>query len=141
MRFVSGAFSWAFALVPTVYIGGMLWYFTGFGGNSAEGIVETGLGPTVLGLTVVGVILTVPLIIKLLRAATGVNRVPGAGFDANLKPGEVVGEPAFDADAAFANYMRKREAGVVGDVSVDVADGDALAPVAPRPSNFGRKAV
>ena len=127
-------------LIPIVYIGWLLYYFVGVGGGTAEGVAGIGLGPTVIGLSIVGLLFALPLIIKLLRAATGVNRVPGASFDAKLKPGEVVVEPAFDADAAFASYMRKREAGVVGDVTVDPAD-DALAPLSPRPASFGRKTI
>ena len=75
------------------------------------------------------------------NATTGVNRVPGASFDAKLRPGEVVVEPEFDADAAFASYMRKREAGVVGDVMVDPADRGPVAPGSPRPASFGRKTI
>ena len=127
-------------LIPLVWIGWLLYHFVGVGGGTAEGVAGIGLGPTVIGLSIVGLLFALPLIIKLLRATTGVNRVPGASFDAKLKPGEVVVEPEFDADAAFASYMRKREAGVVGDVSVDPA-GDAPAPFSPRPTSFGRKAL
>ena len=127
-------------LIPIVYIGWLLYYFVGVGGGTAEGVAGIGLGPTVIGLSIVGLLFALPLIIKLLRATTGVNRVPGASFEAKLKPGEVVVEPEFDPDAAFANYMRKREAGVVGDVSVGSAN-DAPAPFSPRPASFGRKTL
>ncbi|MBU0825882.1 MAG: hypothetical protein KKA44_07120 [Alphaproteobacteria bacterium] len=127
-------------LIPILYIGWLLYYFVGVGGGTAEGVAGIGLGPTVIGLSIVGLLFALPLIIKLLRATTGVNRVPGASFDAKLKPGEVVVEPEFDADAAFASYMRKREAGVVGDVTVDPAD-DAPAPFSQRPASFGRKTI
>ncbi|HEV7340912.1 MAG TPA: hypothetical protein VGN68_04700 [Sphingopyxis sp.] len=128
-------------LIPLVWIGWLLYHFVGVGGGTAEGVAGIGLGPTVIGLSLVGLLFALPLIIKLLRAATGVNRVPGASFDAKLKPGEVVVEPEFDADAAFASYMRKREAGVVGDVTVDPADHKPPAPFAPRPAGFGRKTI
>ena len=127
-------------LIPLVWIGWLLYHFVGVSGGTAEGVAGIGLGPTVIGLSIVGLLFALPLIIKLLRAATGVNRVPGASFEARLKPGEVAVEPEFDADAAFASYMRKREAGVVGDVSVDAAD-DVSAPIPPRPASFGRKTV
>lgn len=128
-------------LIPLVYIGWLLRHFIGVGGGTAEGVAGIGLGPTVIGLSIVGLLFALPLIIKLLRAATGVNRVPGASFDAKLKPGEVAVEPTFDADAAFANYMRNREAGVAGDVSVDPAASEPPASFAPRPGGFGRKAT
>ncbi|MBK6414391.1 hypothetical protein [Sphingopyxis sp.] len=128
-------------LIPLVWIGWLLRHFVGVGGGTAEGVAGIGLGPTVIGLSIVGLLFALPLIIKLLRATTGVDRVPGASFETKLKPGEVVVEPAFDADAAFANYMRKREAGVVGNVSVNPADHESSEPFAPRPSGFGRKSV
>jgi hypothetical protein len=128
-------------LIPLVWIGWLLYHFIGVGGGTAEGVAGIGLGPTVIGLSIVGLLFALPLIIKLLRAATGVNRVPGASVDAKLKPGEIVVEPEFDADAAFASYMRKREAGVVGDVTVDPADRGPVAPVPPRPASFGRKTI
>lgn len=127
-------------LIPILYIGWLLYYFVGVGGGTAEGVAGIGLGPTVIGLSLVGLLFALPLIIKLLRATTGVDRVPGASFDAKLKPGEVAVEPEFDADAAFASYMRKREASMVGDVPVDAAE-DAPAPFSPRPASFGRKAI
>ncbi len=127
-------------LIPLVWIGWLLYHFIGVGGGTAEGVAGIGLGPTVIGLSIVGLLLALPLIIKLLRAGTGVNRVPGASFDTKLKPGEVLVEPEFDADAAFANYMRKRDAGLIGDVSTDAAD-DGAVQSPPRPAGFGRKAI
>jgi hypothetical protein len=130
-------------LLPLVYIGWLLRHFIGVGGGSAEGVAMIGLGPTVIGLSIIGLLFALPLIIKLLRAATGVNRVPGKSFEATLKPGEISVEPAFDADAAFANYMRKREN--MGDtppdeaLSLGAADDDGFAPV--RPASFGRKGL
>lgn len=136
MRFLSGAFSWAFALIPAAYIGAMLWYFRGVGGGSAEGIANIGLGPTVMGLTFVGVILSLPVIVKLIRILTGANRVPGAaaGGDPPLETG------GFDADAAFANYMRNRDSALPPPIASDAVSDD-LRPFAPRPGGFGRKGV
>ncbi|MBL9066271.1 MAG: hypothetical protein JNN10_08260 [Sphingopyxis sp.] len=91
-------------------------------------------------LVVVGVLLiALPLIIKNLGTAAGAHGGADMGFEARLKPGEVLVEPEFDPDAAFANYMRKREAGLVGDVSVD-AD-DAASQMSTHPTSFGRKAI
>lgn len=128
------------ALVPIIYIGWMLRHFVGVGGGTADGVAGIGLGPTVIGLSIVGLLVALPLIIKLLRATTGVNRVLGAGFDAKLNPGEVADAPTFDADAAFANYMRNRDAAGVVDASPAVTAANP-APFAPRPSGFGRKTV
>lgn len=137
MRFIGGAFSWAFALIPTAYIGWMLWYFMGVGGNSAEGIVGIGLGPTVLGLAFVGLILTLPVLIKLMRVISGTNRVPGSRAAAGDVAVETQG---FDADAAFANYMRNRDAAPPPPIATDSVEDD-LRPFTPRPGGFGRKVV
>ena len=137
MRLIGGAFSWAFALIPTAYIGALLWYFMGVGGNSAEGIVGIGLGPTVIGLATVGLLLALPLLIKLLRVVSGTNRVPDAGAAAGEPLADTQG---FDPDAAFANYMRGRNAAPPPPIASD-ALGDDLRPFTPRPGGFGRKGV
>ncbi len=87
-----------------------------------------------------GMLIALLFIIKNMRTDAGAGHAAGAGFEAKLKPGEVVVEPEFDPDAAFANYMRKRDAGLLGDVSVDAADG-AAARSTPHPASFGRKAI
>ena len=126
------------ALVPIIYIGWMLRHFVGVGGGTAEGVAGIGLGPTVIGLSIVGLLFALPLIIKLLRATTGVNRVPGASFDVKPKPGDVADAPAFDADAAFANYMRNRDTSAVTETPAETIDVTP-APFTPRPGGFGRK--
>lgn len=131
-------------LLPLVYVGWLLRHFVGVGGGTADGVALIGLGPTVIGLSVVGLLLALPLFIKLLRAITGANRVPGQSFEATLKPGEVSDEPSFDADAVFANYMRKREQQgdtLPGEVSSTsgAVDGGGVAPA--RPPSFGRKGL
>lgn len=126
-------------LLPLVYIGFMLRHFVGVGGGTADGIVGIGLGPTVIGLSIVGLLFALPLIIKLLRATTGVNKVTGA----DLKPGEISTEPAFDADAALANYMRSRNAssGEAPLVSGSIGSPDGDGHPAIRPAGFGRKGL
>ncbi len=127
-------------LIPIIYIGWLLRHFVGVGGGTAEGVAGIGLGPTVIGLSIVGLLFAMPLIIKLLRATTRVNRVPGADLNAKLKPGEVLVEPAFDADAAFANYMRNRDPNLANELSTEV-DDICAAPIVRRPGAFGRKTV
>lgn len=139
---VGGVIGIVVGLIPLVYIGWLLRHFMSVGGGTAEGIVGIGLGPTVLGLSIVGLLFALPLIIKLIRSASGVNRVPGAGFTAAPKPGEVSASETvnFDADAAFANYMRNRDVSAVP-VEAPVSDGFDAGPVTPRPGGFGRKIV
>lgn len=97
------------------------------------------ISPWIILVVVGGLLIALPLIIKNLGTAAGAQNGTDMAFEAKLKPGEVLVEPEFDPDAAFANYMRKREAGLVGDVSVD-AD-DAASHVSTHPASFGRKAI
>ncbi|MBN8843417.1 MAG: hypothetical protein J0H88_09230 [Sphingomonadales bacterium] len=125
-------------VAPLVYIAWMLRHFIGVGGDSAEGVAMISLGPTVMGLSIIGLLFALPLIIKLLRAVSGTNRVPGARAEA---AGELSAETqGFDADAAFANYMRNRDAAPPPPIAAD-AVGDDLRPFTPRPGGFGRKGV
>jgi hypothetical protein len=122
--------AWLAALVPVAYIGFLLWHFMGVGGNSMEGVVGIGLGPTVLGLSIVALLFLIAPLVRLIRAVSGTNRVPGA----SLKVGDdLPATEGFDADAALARYMGER--------------GEAPAPVEERPAapaprpQFGRKVV
>jgi hypothetical protein len=114
------------ALVPVAYCGGLLYYF--MRGNTLEGPVGQGLGPTVLGLGAVGLLFCIPLVFKLLKLAAPRKPEPGARVVDEEEPAS-----SFDADAALARYMARK-----------AAQGDGqpprFEPSAPRGS-FGRKAV
>ena len=110
------------ALVPVVYCGGLVWYF--MRGNDLSGPVGTGLGPTVLGLGVVGLLFCIPLVFKLLKLAAPAKPEPGARA-ADDEP-----VSSFDADAALARYMARKAA----------AGGEIPSAPAPR-GGFGRKPV
>ena len=128
---IGGVFRWLLALIPVVWIGYLLWHFAGVGGNTAQGIVGIGLGPTVLGLSIIALLFLIGPLVKLIRAASGGNRIPGAG----VKVGDdLPTTEGFDADAAFANYMSKRAEGP----PPAVEEVPAAAPVRPQ---FGRKVV
>ncbi|HMO77436.1 MAG TPA: hypothetical protein PKD99_04555 [Sphingopyxis sp.] len=119
---------WLFALVPVAYIGWLLWHFAGVGGDTMEGIVGIGLGPTVLGLSIVGLLFLIGPLVKMIRVASGANKVPGG----DLKVGdELPATEGFDADAALARYMSKRG-------EIPATSDEALSPPATRPQ-FGRK--
>src|SRR3989344_1758570 len=126
---IGGVFRWLLALIPVAYIGFFLWHFMGVGGNSMEGIVGIGLGPTVLGLSIIALLFLIGPLVKLLRVASGANRVPGAAVQGG---DDLPATEGVDADAAFARYMRKRgEAPAVPEEASPPAD-------TPRPQ-FGRK--
>lgn len=110
------------SLLPLVYIGWLIFHFTRFDGWS-DGMLAGGLGPTVLGLGAIGLLLALPVLLKLLKMLLAPSIPIG-------KDGEVEQGPAFDADAALARYMARK------------ADGQGVeippAEDAPRPV-FGRK--
>lgn len=120
---------WLLALVPVAYIGFLIWYFSGVGGGSMQGIAGIGLGPTVLGLSITGLLFLIGPLVKLLRVLSGANRVPGAGLDI----GDDSPTEGFDADAAFASYMSRRE-------TAPPVESDPSRPAA-RTGGFGRKGV
>ncbi len=122
------------ALLPIIYCGGLIYYFLDLTGSVRE--ADTiGLGPTLIGLTVVGLLFCIPLIVKIVRIFLG-PRSPGpsgrGGQDASTRDGK----DGFDPDAAVARYLAQR--------SAETAPGTPPAPPAhesgpaTRPS-FGRK--
>ncbi|MDG2534937.1 hypothetical protein P6144_14850 [Sphingomonas sp. HITSZ_GF] len=114
------------SLLPLVYIGWLLIHFTSFDGWS-DGMIAGGLGPTVLGLSAIGLLLALPLLLKLLRFLLTPS-IPGES-----KPNAAAEGPAFDADAALARYLERKAA---GQGSAEISEAED----APRPV-FGRKIV
>lgn len=57
------------AVVPVVYCGWLIHYFLDVCGSVEQAKME-GLGPTLLGLAVVGVLFSIPLIIKIVWIIT-----------------------------------------------------------------------
>jgi hypothetical protein len=117
------------AVVPVVYFGGLLYYFFNQA-DSVEQAQEMGLGPTLIGLAVVGLLFCIPLILKIARLFG--SHSDGSGDDPD---GSNDGD--FDADAAVARYLARQAA--------ETVPATPSAPVAPerstptrRPS-FGRK--
>lgn len=93
------------ALVPIVYCGYLIYYFLDVSG-SVEEARNTGLGPTLLGLTIVGLLFLIPLVIKIVRLLSG-PRSPGSGGRGGLdRPTDDGG--GTDADAVVARYLASR---------------------------------
>jgi len=130
MRSLKSVFGVGSAVVPVLYCGGLLYYFLDLSG-SVQQATEIGLGPTVLGLGVVGLLFSIPLILKVVRILAR-PRPPGSGG-----PDAPAGDDGFDADAAIARYMAQR--------SAEGVPHSPAAPSAPagggttRRASFGRK--
>ena len=95
-------------LLAVLYFGGLLYYFVGTAG-SIETAQEIGLGPTLLGLGLIGLVFCIVLIARIVRiffprgaSATGGRGDPGASTKDD--------EGAFDADAVIARHMARRPA-------------------------------
>jgi hypothetical protein len=110
------------ALIPVLYCGGLLYYFLDVAGSVQEA-EEIGLGPTVLGLGAVGLLFSIPLILKVLRLFRG----PRSGGNTPRDNGHDDGDDdgGFDADAAISRYMARR--------ATEAAAAATPAP-APRPA-------
>ncbi|HZP19190.1 MAG TPA: hypothetical protein VFB16_03195 [Bauldia sp.] len=111
MPSAKSAFGVIGALLPVFYCGGLLYYFLDTAG-SVKDAEDIGLGPTLLGLAVLGLLFCIPLVWKVVRMFRG-PRAPGAndgdGPDAPA-PG---GEGSLRADEVIARYLalRSTEAG------------------------------
>ena len=116
-------------LFPVVYFGGLFFYFLDVADGSLEQAQEMGLGPYLLGLAIVGLLFSIPLIIKLvwlLVIMFGGRRSHGSGTDSPN------GDGGFDADAVIARYKAQQ--------SVGATSAKPPARSAPgKPSSFGRK--
>ncbi|HKU55121.1 MAG TPA: hypothetical protein VJP60_07135 [Rhizomicrobium sp.] len=102
MRTFKSVFGAMGAIMPILYCGSLLYYFLDLSGSVEEAKTD-GLGPTLLGLGVGGLIFCIPLVFKIVRIFTRPPS-PGSGPDA---PGR---DDGFDADAAIARYMAQRSA-------------------------------
>lgn len=125
------AFKLILSLLPLVYIGGLLFYFTGFNGWS-DGPIASGLGPTVLGLGAIGLLFCIPLVFRLLKLVIKPRGPTSA------KANEPAEEPAFDADAALARYLARKAASGEPMPEAPQAAAFPREENAPRPV-FGRK--
>ena len=122
-------------LVPIVYCSGLVFYFLRISGGSVENANMIGLGPTILGLGIVGLLFCIPLAIKIVRILNG-PRAPGSGGGPRRPTPD--DDDGFDADAVVARYLAQRPA--------EAAPGAPTPRPAPkggsgpaRPSGFGRR--
>ncbi|WP_447723923.1 hypothetical protein [Sphingomonas koreensis] len=115
-------------VIPVIWFAGLAIYF--YRVNQAlGGMAAKQLMPTIIGLGAISLLLSLPLLIKLVRLASGTAVKPKGS-----KPpgGEDAARSDFDADAAIARYLEKKAA---GEANFAVPDSGA-----PRPT-FGRKLV
>ena len=132
-RFKS-VFGLAGVVVPVLYCGYLAYYFFDVGG-SVQGVQDTGLGPTVIGLGVVALLFCIPLALKVVRFFTG-PRTPGS--HGIVPPRTKLADDDDDdggaaADAIIARYMARQ-------AEEAKASGARPAPKSgPAKPSFGRK--
>ena len=114
------------------YCAYLLYYFVDVTGSVQEAQVN-GLGPTLMGLAIVGLIFCIVLVVKIARMFAR-PRSTGSGPDRWADDGE----SGFDAEAAVARYMARRSteaAAAAATVAPAAQERGALA----RGASFGRK--
>ncbi|MEA3041224.1 MAG: hypothetical protein QOC65_713 [Sphingomonadales bacterium] len=117
------------ALIPFLFCGGFLVYFAGV--ERWTGVpVGNAVAPTVLGLGILTFLFAIPLVLRVARLVGPPQpRKPGPRPSEDPLAAE---RSDFDADAAIARYLARREAGGPPAPAAAVA-------VAPPPPSFGRK--
>lgn len=111
-------------IVPVFWFAGLAIYLYRVNQTMGEAVQQQ-LMPMILGLGAVSLALGIPLLLKLLRLASGAAAKPKRPkMPAGAAPG------SFDADALIARYLEKKAA---GEASFEVPDA-----ATPRPT-FGRK--
>jgi hypothetical protein len=122
------------ALLPLGYFGGLIYYFSGVGGGTIQGIVDIGLGPTVAGLTIIGLLFCIQPLLMLMRLLMP-KPAPRAAQAGAMDDGAPRGD--FDADDAIARYLAKRGSAEPARIVAEQSDSAEL----PARPGFGRKNV
>jgi hypothetical protein len=90
------------SFVPSIYCAYVVYYLINTSG-SLQDAENNGLGPTLLGLTIVGLLSCIPLVVKVVLVFIELRRpklrVGGGGDDDRGR---------FDADAVVARYLAQR---------------------------------
>src|ERR1700681_1312249 len=106
MATVKSVFGVIGAFVGVVYCGGLIYYFLDQTGSMEEA-KDLGLGPTLLGLGVVGLLFCILLNVRITRMFARPPS-PGSGKPDGSDASSHDDEGGVDADAAVARYMASR---------------------------------
>ena len=116
------------ALLPVLYCGYLLYFF--LDGTTVQEAKEIGLGPTLLGLGIVGLLFTIAVIVKVALIFSR-SRPPESDGRGGPKAPAQDDEGTFDADAVLARYMARRSTEAGPDARVG---GESVTP-----QGFGRR--
>lgn len=115
-------FGWLVRLGPVVWFGLLVFNLSRVN-DAMGGMMSQQLMPVMLGAGALALLLSIPLILKLVRLASGTAKPK------DKAPGAAAAED-FDPDAVIARYLEKK---VTGEANYEVPDAAAPRPV------FGRK--
>jgi hypothetical protein len=111
MRTMKSTFGLVGAAIPVLICAGLVLYFNGVN-RSFGGMLGSALGPTMVGLGVIGLLFLIRLVLKIrkLAAEAAAPAAPGGGGGPADRPPQDA--PCdLDPDAAVARYMAKRPPG------------------------------
>jgi hypothetical protein len=97
------------ATIPILYCGGLLLYFSRVR-SSFGGFLDSGLGPTMLGLGGLGLLFLIPLVLRV-RRIVAPPAAPGSGSGGRAEEALQDEGSDFDPDAALARYLAQRSPG------------------------------
>lgn len=133
MQSLRPIFSLVGIIGPIIYCGWLVYYFINVSG-SLQAVQDNGLGPTVLGLAIIGLIFFAVLIVVIFRLLAYPRSRRSNGRDGTDGPNQ---DGGFDADAVVARYMAQRAAEAASISSATPPPRDGGGPT--RRSSFGRK--
>lgn len=134
MRTMKLTFGLIAAAIPVIYCGGFLLYFGGVR-SAFGGMVDSQLGPTMIGLGAIGLVFLILFVLKILRLFGG-KAAPAAGGGGPVDQAPKDEPSDFDPDAAIARYLAKRPPGPRGPASPFAAHEGGRPTGQP---GFGRK--
>ena len=138
MQPIKSVFGLVMAAIPVVYCLGFLLYFNSVR-TSFGGLLDGALGPTIVGLGVIGLLFLIPLVLRIrkLVAPPAAPAAPASGSTPRAEEAPREERSDFDPDAAIARYLAKQSssAGGPGSPPFPNAGGGPARPTA----GFGRR--
>jgi hypothetical protein len=120
------------SFVPVIYCFYLVHYFIHECGSLQEA-VNNGLGPTIAGLSIVGLLFTIPILVKTFLVIIELRKPRTYRPDGGPPPD---GQDDFDADAVVARYLAQRPSQVASGTAA-AANGSGEPATGRR--SFGRK--
>lgn len=112
MQPIKSVFGLIMAAIPVVYCLGFLLYFNSVR-TSFGGLLDGALGPTMVGLGVIGLLFLIPLVLRI-RKLVAPPAAPKSGSAPRAEEAPREEHSDFDPDAAIARYLARQSSGAGG---------------------------